>query len=244
MKRTLWALAFIFIFSFHFSTVQAQDLEHFKRVTKELCSSKYQGRGYAQNGANLAGKNEDGDTFKYYHTTFDNYEHLLTDTYEPLFHLITDVVELYNIPAELVAGHYTYQHAFEYDLFGSHLNVHETGTMDFYLDGNAIDSARQVYVATLENGDKVTWVFNYVSPSRWSIDGEDFYFAGIKDSFRMELIEGELETELAQKIINVISGGIDYEYKFHIDTLTSEWLKWSFIYRDGHSDTWEFHREK
>ena len=34
----------------------AQDLTHYKRVVKELCSAKYQGRGYARGGANKAGK--------------------------------------------------------------------------------------------------------------------------------------------------------------------------------------------
>lgn len=38
---------------------------------------------------------EDGDAFKYYHTTFDDYEHFLVDTYEPLFKLIRDFVEKY-----------------------------------------------------------------------------------------------------------------------------------------------------
>jgi len=38
---------------------------------------------------------EDGDAFKYYHTTFDDYEHFLTDTYEPLFKLVRDFVERY-----------------------------------------------------------------------------------------------------------------------------------------------------
>ena len=36
--------------------LNAQDLPHFKRVVKELCSSRYQGRGYARGGANKAGK--------------------------------------------------------------------------------------------------------------------------------------------------------------------------------------------
>ena len=35
--------------------VGAQDLTHYKRVIKELSSAKYQGRGYAKNGANKAG---------------------------------------------------------------------------------------------------------------------------------------------------------------------------------------------
>ena len=34
----------------------AQDLQHFKRVVKELSSARYQGRGYARGGANKAGK--------------------------------------------------------------------------------------------------------------------------------------------------------------------------------------------
>ena len=33
-----------------------QDLPHFKKVVKELSSAKYQGRGYARDGANLAGR--------------------------------------------------------------------------------------------------------------------------------------------------------------------------------------------
>ena len=36
--------------------VNAQNLAHYKRVIKELSSSKYQGRGYAKHGANKAGK--------------------------------------------------------------------------------------------------------------------------------------------------------------------------------------------
>ena len=36
--------------------VYAQDLPHYKRVVKALSSAKYQGRGYAHNGANKAGK--------------------------------------------------------------------------------------------------------------------------------------------------------------------------------------------
>lgn len=142
-----------------------------------------------------------------------------------------------------VPGHYTYEHAFNYDLKGTHLDVHETGTMDFYSDGTALDSARQIYTANLQDGSVVTYVFNYVSPSKWRLEGEDFYFSGIKESFRMEMIEGgDKEIELAQEIIKVISGSIDYEYKFYLDTLTDQKLQWSFTYRDGHTDTWEFYR--
>ena len=36
--------------------VNAQDLAHYKRVIKELSSAKYQGRGYAKDGANKAGE--------------------------------------------------------------------------------------------------------------------------------------------------------------------------------------------
>ncbi|MBR5661867.1 MAG: DUF4910 domain-containing protein [Bacteroidales bacterium] len=38
------------------SALAAQDLDHYKSVVKELSSAKYQGRGYARDGANKAGK--------------------------------------------------------------------------------------------------------------------------------------------------------------------------------------------
>ena len=40
-------------------------------------------------------ENEEGDAFKYYHTIYDTYENFLSDTYEPLFRLITDFLEQY-----------------------------------------------------------------------------------------------------------------------------------------------------
>ena len=55
----------------------------------------------------------------------------------------------------------------------------------------------------------------------------------------------ELDSKkLAEEIITLVGGSIDYQYKFHLDTLTAEKLQWSFTYRDGHSDTWEFYRSK
>jgi len=47
---TLYLLAFVAM------QLQAQDLALYKQVVKELSSSKYQGRGYARDGANKAGK--------------------------------------------------------------------------------------------------------------------------------------------------------------------------------------------
>ena len=143
-----------------------------------------------------------------------------------------------------VEGHYAYEHAFDYDLYGNHLEVHETGTMDFFADSSALDSARQVYTVVSPEGDTSTIVFDYVSPSRWHLDGDTFYFAGVKESFRMEAVDGDgRESELAGQIVAVIGGSVDYEYRFHLDTLTTERLQWSFTYRDGHSDTWVFVRE-
>ena len=46
---------FIILLAFASMQVCAQDLAHYKRVIKELASGKYQGRGYARNGANKAG---------------------------------------------------------------------------------------------------------------------------------------------------------------------------------------------
>lgn len=155
-----------------------------------------------------------------------------------------------NTSSAQVPGHYTYEHAFEYDLDGNHFKVSETGTMDFYPDGTALDSAWQCYAVTFKGGGEGTWMFRYVSPSKWRLEGEDFYFAGIKERFRMEKVEGLItdglekqSKELSDKVVAVVGGSIDYEYKFHLDTLTEKKLQWSFTYRDGHSDTWEFYRE-
>lgn len=147
-------------------------------------------------------------------------------------------------------GHYTYFHAFDYDLHGDHLDVHESGYMDFLPDGTALDSASQMYSATLKEGGTVTYVFLYVSPSQWRLDSTDLYFSGIKDKFRMELVDftasgcdSARALDLAQEIVKVVSGSIDYQYKFHIDSLTDKKLQWSYTYRDGHTDVWKFYRE-
>lgn len=149
-----------------------------------------------------------------------------------------------------VEGHYTYQHGWNYDIDEGNIDVHETGTMDFYKDSTALDSARQVYKVTFNDGSKATWVFNYVSPSLWHVEGEDFYFAGVEETFRMELIENtadgcdkEKSKELAQKTVEGVSGGIAREIKFHLASLTEKELVWSYTYSDGHTDTWEFYRE-
>ena len=38
-------------------------------------------------------ENEKGDAFQYYHTIFDNKDHIVTDSYEPLFRLVRDYIE-------------------------------------------------------------------------------------------------------------------------------------------------------
>ncbi len=40
-------------------------------------------------------ENEEGEAFKYYHTVHDTYDNFLTDTYEPLFRLITSFINQY-----------------------------------------------------------------------------------------------------------------------------------------------------
>ena len=40
-------------------------------------------------------ENEKGDAFQYYHTIFDNWEHVVTDSYEPTFRLVRDFIEQY-----------------------------------------------------------------------------------------------------------------------------------------------------
>ena len=57
MKKTIFLLlAFIAMETFLWTPSQAQDLDHYKRIVKELSSKKYQGRGYAKDGANKAGQ--------------------------------------------------------------------------------------------------------------------------------------------------------------------------------------------
>ena len=46
----------IILLAFAGMQASAQDLTHYKRVIKELASAKYQGRGYAKNGVNKAGR--------------------------------------------------------------------------------------------------------------------------------------------------------------------------------------------
>ena len=40
-------------------------------------------------------ENENGDAFKYYHTIYDNWEHVVTDSYEPVFKLVRDFIDKY-----------------------------------------------------------------------------------------------------------------------------------------------------
>ncbi len=41
-------------------------------------------------------ENENGDAFQYYHTIYDNWDHAVTDSYEPVFRLVRDFVEQYH----------------------------------------------------------------------------------------------------------------------------------------------------
>jgi hypothetical protein len=148
-----------------------------------------------------------------------------------------------------VEGHYTYQHGWNYDVEEGHIDVHETGTMDFFADGSALDSARQVYKVSLNDGGTVMWVFNYVSPSKWHVEGEDFFFSGEEKTFRMEFLDTTHDgcdesqtTELAERILKGVRGSIGRETKFHLDELTPSELVWSYTYSDGHTDKWEFFR--
>ena len=84
--------------------VQAQDLANYKRIVKELSSSKYQGRGYANSDHYpfavrgvpcIFLENEEGDAFQYYHTIYDNWKHAVFDSYEPVFKLVRDFIDQY-----------------------------------------------------------------------------------------------------------------------------------------------------
>lgn len=160
-----------------------------------------------------------------------------------------------------IEGHYAYEHRWSYDLDGWHITVHETGTMDFYDDGAALDSAVQVYEFTLLNsGCKASRPYLYFSPSRWRVDGDDFYFSGIKESsfitwdaevlwnidyYTDSCLSGEeLKTmrDLAERIFKNVITNIDKETKFHYSKPSKNVLVWTYTYSDGHSDTWKFRR--
>jgi len=55
-KLIVFVLAFMAAQAFQGMSLQAQDLTHYKKIVKELSSAKYQGRGYAKDGANKAGQ--------------------------------------------------------------------------------------------------------------------------------------------------------------------------------------------
>ena len=40
-------------------------------------------------------ENGEGDAFQYYHTVYDDWEHAIFVSYEPVFKLVRDFVELY-----------------------------------------------------------------------------------------------------------------------------------------------------
>ena len=56
MKKILFLMVLLLAGMSLNISLQAQDLNYYKQVVKELTSEKYQGRGYAKGGANKAGK--------------------------------------------------------------------------------------------------------------------------------------------------------------------------------------------
>ena len=143
-----------------------------------------------------------------------------------------------------IEGHYAYEHSWSYDD-----------------DGTALDSAVQVYEFTLLNsGCKASRPYLYFSPSRWRVDGDDFYFSGIKESsfitwdaevlwnidyYTDSCLSGEeLKTmrNLAERIFKNVITNIDKETKFHYSKPSKNVLVWTYTYSDGHSDTWKFRR--
>jgi len=56
MKKFVIMMLAIALSGLFFETLYAQDMEYYKQIVKELTSAKYQGRGYAKDGTNKAGK--------------------------------------------------------------------------------------------------------------------------------------------------------------------------------------------
>lgn len=153
--------------------------------------------------------------------------------------------------AKKVCGHYVYEHSWSYSVKEGTLCCSETGTMDFYANGSALDSAEQHYTLRFATGDCVHWTYNYVSPSRWKIDSGKFLFAGDSSTFRMTLLHGQADFDCdsawvvayAQQIIRNVHSTIGRETAFHLAHLDRKQLVWNLTYRDGHTDTWLFRRK-
>lgn len=157
-----------------------------------------------------------------------------------------------NAWSQEIAGSYVYSHAWCYAVGEDSLFCSEVGTMDFEADGSALDHAFQTYLLKRKDGGKVVWTFDYYSPSFWRRQGDDFFFKGDSVSFSMQLMSNIMESDAnvdvdwyhgyAEEIIKGVSRSIANETKFHIAELSACRFVWSYTYRDGHTDYWEFLR--
>ena len=77
-----------------------------------------------------------------------------------------------------IEGRYAYEHSWSYDTDTARLDVYETGFINFYEDGTALDEAQHVFVITHSDGSKDTSDIRYASPSRWRADDEHLYYFG------------------------------------------------------------------
>lgn len=148
-----------------------------------------------------------------------------------------------------VPGHYQYTHSWSYAVGTDSIYCSEEGTMDFFPNGTALDHATQHYLLVRQDKSRVTWDFDYYSPSYWRLEGEDFYFSGDSVTFKMECISQPGEEadaswyySYAKGIADNVRRSINYETRFHLAELTGHRIVWSYTYKDGHTDTWEFYK--
>lgn len=144
-----------------------------------------------------------------------------------------------------VPGHYKYTHSWSYAVGSDSLFCSEKGTMDFNADGTALDHARQRYLLVRQDGSRVTWDFDYYSPSYWYLEDEDFYFSGDSTTFKMECVSKPSNNEdadwyynYARQCADNVHLYIHRETKFNLAELSRHRLVWSYTYPDGHTDTW------
>lgn len=153
-----------------------------------------------------------------------------------------------------IADHYVYSHSWCYAIGEDSMFCSEVGTMDYDVDGSALDHAFQTYLLKSKDGEQYEWTFDYFSPSFWHRQGDDFFFKGDSASFSMKLLSNIMESDAnvdpdwyqyyADEIITSVSRNIAKETKFHIAELSECRFVWSYTYRDGHTDYWEFLRPK
>ena len=157
-------------------------------------------------------------------------------------------------------GHYTYSHGWSQNVQEGNISVTESGTMDFYPDGSASDSALQHYVLQRPDNSIVRVDFDYLSPSYWQHEGNVLKFWGDSSCFFMVPVSVQVEYPAANvsdsvrkadkrwaynfawNISQTARKNIHKPYLFQVTRLDNKAMDFSYTYPDNHTDQWHFVR--